>query len=143
MIHVPNVKHECFKNCLNGIPGLRALTMEQTKKQLRAVLLSSKEGVPMDRLEIEYFNLVFNLLFHSTFSLAILQVGESLALQARLHGFPTVCKFLTGSPDVCSLHWRGGSCVVRGVSNQETKHVAGLVSKQQGKDEGSTSHQIP
>ena len=65
MLHVPNVKHECFKNCLNGIPGLRALTMEQTKKQLRAVLLSSKEGVPMDRLEIEYYNLVFNLLFIS------------------------------------------------------------------------------
>ena len=32
--------------------------MEQTKKQLRAVLLSSKGGVALDRLEIDYFNLV-------------------------------------------------------------------------------------
>ena len=34
------------------------LTMEQTKKQLRAVLLSRKGGVALDQLEIEYFNLV-------------------------------------------------------------------------------------
>ena len=32
--------------------------MEQTKKQLRAVLLSTKGGVALDRLEIDYFNLV-------------------------------------------------------------------------------------
>ena len=37
------------------------LTMEQTKKQLRAVLLSRKRGVALDQLEIEYFNLVRNV----------------------------------------------------------------------------------
>jgi len=110
-------KHKCFKNSLNGIPGMGALTMEQTKKQLRAVLLSSKGGVALDRLEIEYFNLV----------------GKSLASQTRLHGFSTVSKFLAGAPDVCSLHWQRGSCVVRGVSSQGTKHVVGMVSKQQEK----------
>ena len=52
-----------------SVPGMGALTLEQTKKQLRAVLLSSKGkgGVALDLLEIEYFNLVciFNLLFLS------------------------------------------------------------------------------
>ena len=32
--------------------------MEETKKQLQAVLLSSKGGVALDQLEIDYFNLV-------------------------------------------------------------------------------------
>ena len=56
-----------------SVPGMRTLTLEQTKKQLRAVLLSSKGkgGVALDLLEIEYFNLVciINCFFiHSTFS---------------------------------------------------------------------------
>ena len=48
------------------------MTMELTKKQLRAVLLSRKEGVALDQLEIEYFNLVCNINIYPTFSLKIL-----------------------------------------------------------------------
>ena len=47
------------------------VTMEQTKKQLRAVLLSRKGGVALDQLEIEYFNLVCNMIIYPTFSLKI------------------------------------------------------------------------
>ena len=68
-------------------------------------------------------------------------MGESLASQTKLHGFPTVRNFLAEAPDVCNLHWRGNSCLVRGVSNQGTKHVVEMVSKQhekrqQGKGRG-------
>ena len=51
--------------------GMGPMTMKETKKQLRAVLLSRKGGVALDQLEIEYFNLVCNMIIYPTFSLKI------------------------------------------------------------------------
>ena len=113
--------------------------MEQTKKNLRAVLLSKKGGVALDQLEIDYYGLVcfticcFNLILNLLF-----KVGESLASQAKLNGFSSVLNFLLKSPDVCSLDWRGSSRVVRGVPSvpgqgQGVKHVAEMMMNQNEK----------
>ena len=44
MIHVPNVKHECFKNCLNGIPGLRARPDNGANEKAAASCFTLKQG---------------------------------------------------------------------------------------------------
>ena len=51
------------------------LTLEQLKKELRAVLLSRRGGVALDQLEAEYLNLVglphlLEILFRCVFRLA-------------------------------------------------------------------------
>ena len=91
---------------------MASVVLEQTKKNLRSVLLSEKYGVLLDRLEREYYDLL----------------GQTIPITQL--GFHNVESFLRSIPDVCSITWRHGHLTVVGVASQETAHVQEMVSKQ-------------
>jgi len=93
-------------------------SIEKTKKHLRSVLISEKGGVALDRLEMDYRELV----------------GQSLPYQAL--GFHSTTALLEAIPDVCSLQRRNGTLMVVGLASSGTAHILNMVNRQGKKQQG-------
>ncbi|XP_056136395.1 tudor domain-containing protein 7A [Lampris incognitus] len=88
------------------------LDVESVKKKLRAVLLSSKDGVPLSRLRSDYLSMC----------------GESIPLKQM--GFTTLEDFLWSVPSVVRMEYRQGKLQCFAGLSKETVHLAELVAKQ-------------
>jgi len=89
--------------------------LEKVKRNLRPTLISQKGGVSLERLNMDYSELM----------------GEGIPF--RQLQFQSMETFLRSIPDICTVQWRGGELVVAGVADENTQHIVKMVSLQKTK----------
>ncbi|XP_063959775.1 tudor domain-containing protein 7A-like isoform X2 [Lytechinus pictus] len=97
------------------------------EKVLRSVLISSKGGVPLQKLNYEFKDLL----------------GQDIPY--RENGFKNLEAYLRTMPTVCQIKRdpSTGNTVCMGVANEETKHVDRLVKKQKATKKKSKPARLP
>ncbi|XP_041464798.1 tudor domain-containing protein 7B-like isoform X2 [Lytechinus variegatus] len=97
------------------------------EKVLRSVLISSKGGVPLQKLNHEFKDLL----------------GQDIPY--RENGFKNLEAYLRTMPTVCQIKRdpSTGNTVCMGVANEETKHVDRLVKKQKATKKKSKPARLP
>ncbi|XP_064635607.1 tudor domain-containing protein 5-like isoform X2 [Lineus longissimus] len=104
----------------------KADLLSSTKKKVRALLLSAKNGLLLREFITDYKDLI----------------GQPFPY--REIGFPTVESCLQEMKDVVWIqHQRNGDVKLRGVADETTQHIAELVSKQKSKKSGGRSRVLP
>jgi hypothetical protein len=108
------------------LPQSKADLLDGTKKKVRALLLSAKNGLTLRDFLTDYRDLI----------------GQSFPF--RDIGFPTPESCLQEMKEVVWMqHQRNGEIKLRGVADETTQHIAELVSKQKSKRSGGRSRVIP
>ncbi|XP_011669388.2 tudor domain-containing protein 7B isoform X1 [Strongylocentrotus purpuratus] len=97
------------------------------EKVLRSVLISSKGGVPLQKLNYEFKDLL----------------GQEIPYREK--GFKNVEAYLQTMPTVCQIRRdpSTGETVCMGVANEETKHLDRLVKKQKATKKKSKPARLP
>ena len=90
----------------------KAEIKEETKKQMRALLLSAPRGLNARDIQNDFKCLM----------------GK--ALPFRELGYSTAEDLFRDMPDVVRVTWVGGEVVLRGISDRTTQHIERMVSRQ-------------
>ncbi|XP_017744340.1 PREDICTED: tudor domain-containing protein 5 isoform X4 [Rhinopithecus bieti] len=86
---------------------------ECLRKEIRSLLISTKDGLSPQELEKEY----------------LLMVGNHLPL--RILGYRSTMELVLDMPDVVSVcHGAGGTVILKAIPDESTKGIASLVAKQ-------------
>ncbi|XP_062962478.1 tudor domain-containing protein 5 isoform X2 [Cynocephalus volans] len=86
---------------------------ECLRKEIRSLLISTKDGLTSQQLEKEY----------------LLMVGNHLPL--RILGYRSTMELVLDMPDVVSVcHCRDGTTILKAIPDESTKGIASLVAKQ-------------
>ncbi|PAA66381.1 hypothetical protein BOX15_Mlig016662g1 [Macrostomum lignano] len=86
---------------------------DDQKINLRCVLISSKEGVPIRQLMRDYRQLV--------------------SADLDLQGYPNLTAYLRSIPEIVRLSNENGEVVCHGVASERSSHIEALISKQRSK----------
>ncbi|KAM6971812.1 tudor domain-containing protein 7A [Aplochiton taeniatus] len=97
---------------------------ESIKKMLRAVLQSNKDGVSINRIQVEYRSLCGEVIPH------------------RQLGYPTIEGYLRSIPNVVRMDTRTGEVMCFAAVCEETAHIAQLVSRQKSSKKVGRSHMV-
>ncbi|XP_013402320.1 tudor domain-containing protein 5 isoform X2 [Lingula anatina] len=103
----------------------KASLKKETKKEIRAVLLSTPKGLSAREVLADYRNF------------------QGRPLPFRELGYNSAEDFFRDIPDVCTLDWVHGELVLRGVADESTKHIERLVSRQVAKKSKRPSRRPP
>ena len=90
----------------------KAEIKEETKKQVRALLLSAPKGLSARDIQNDF------------------KCMMGKALPFRELGYSTPEDLFRDMPDVVKVTWVGGEVILRGVSDRTTQHIERLVSRQ-------------
>ena len=89
--------------------------MDDCKKIIRSILLSSKEGLSLQAMERDYNDIMF----------------ERIPLKKL--GFQTTRELLAAMPDVANRNYRFGDEIYTAIADKSTVHIANMVSRQRSK----------
>jgi len=93
--------------------GEREKLLLETKKEIRSILLSTKSGVELPRLNKEY------------------EMFTGAKINYRGMGYSSLRAFVDDIPDVARQFEDGfGTITLLGVADESTRHIASLVSRQ-------------
>ncbi|KAL5012203.1 hypothetical protein ScPMuIL_010754 [Solemya velum] len=85
---------------------------DETKKQIRALLLSAPAPLTVGEMKRDYHDFM----------------GESIAFRAM--GYDSLEDMFTDMRDAVQISWKNGLMVLQAVSDETTRHIESLVSKQ-------------
>ncbi|KAK2500200.1 hypothetical protein MC885_008154, partial [Smutsia gigantea] len=98
---------------------------ECLRKEIRSLLISTKDGLTPQQLEKEY----------------LLMIGNHLPL--RILGYRSTIELVLGMPDVVSVcPCRDGTVILKAIPDESTKGIASLVAKQRSSHKVRNSSQM-
>lgn len=97
---------------------LRVKSLEDVKKEIRALLISTKHGCTPKQLQNDYLQVM----------------GENLPFHC--FGYTNLMSFVQSMPDVVSVCLSRNNTILYGVSNSKTKKIHDLVAKQKNSHKG-------